>query len=152
MWNLWETLVNIRIAELQLYWTRFNAMLLVNGGLLALFGYWNPWLKSNSPWLSVSVSIFGLSFSSLAVRLMVGSHRWVKWWEDKLSELEKGFKKDKRDEFPIPVFTKHPHYAGRKIKHISTFQTSDYIVYLMTLAWLILLLISVSRLAHLLRL
>jgi len=147
MWNQWNSLVDIRISELRLYWTRFSALLVVNGGALALFRYWtNP--DGDCGWESVVVAGLGTLLAYLSVRILKGSHFWVRWWEDRLLELEQNMITSESN--LAPIFSKHPHYLekGKAVKHTSTFENANRVMYVVLISWSALLvyaLVSASR-------
>ena len=143
MWKQWNSLVEIRTVELRLYWTRFNAMLVINGGLFALYQYWNPFKNADFSWAMLFFPIFGFLFSILGTFLLVGSHRWVIWWEDRLHELEGKMKLDVSN--TVHIFRVHPHYAKKGTRHISTFETADRIMYLILCGWIGLLIAGVAK-------
>lgn len=138
MWEQWDSLVDIRISELRLYWTRFSALLAVNGGALALYRFWNH-PDGECGWESVVVGVFGAVFAGLSVLILRGSHFWVRWWEDRLLELEKAIVTSAPG--LLPVFSVHPHYVqrSRRKKHTSTFSNATRVMYVVLAAWLSLL-------------
>lgn len=142
MWEQWDSLVEIRISELRLYWTRFSALLAVNGGALALFRFWNA-SGGECGWESVLVAAFGTAFASLSVLILRGSHFWVRWWEDRLLDLEK--KIISSHPGVTPVFSNHPHYTQDSTgkRHTSTFSNATRVMFIVLAAWISLLAYSI---------
>ena len=83
LFSIWKTMIDIRTAELRLSWTKFYLIILINGGLLAMY---HVVIKSKA--LSIIWCLLGFAFSLLGWLLIRGSYWWVQFWEEQLKEME----------------------------------------------------------------
>jgi len=125
LFSIWRTMIDIRTAELRLSWTKFYLIILINGGLLAMY---HVVIKSKA--LSIIWCLLGFAFSLLGWLLIRGSYWWVQFWEEQLKEME-----EMHEVFYI--FSSHPRYTG--LRHISTFKIPQALCWLMIAGWVVFL-------------
>jgi len=142
LWVQWQSVIDIRTAELKLFWTRFSALLVVNGGALALFQFWHSGDGPAGDWPPIAVSVIGAIVSSLSVLILHGSYFWVRWWERKLVAIEHRLCAPNRN--LEEVFGSHPHNVPGQ-KHLSTFKNALGVTYVVLIAWITLLIYSVEN-------
>jgi len=83
----YESLVAVRNAELETYWTRYNIQVLLNGGLLvAAFASESGTRFAGLPiWL---VSLGGVALAIVWLIMVIQGKAWIHRWDEQLSLFE----------------------------------------------------------------
>lgn len=83
----YESLVAVRNAELETYWTRYNIQVVLNGGLLvAAFASESGTRLAGLPiWL---VSLGGAALAIVWLIMVVQGKGWIHRWDEQLSLFE----------------------------------------------------------------
>lgn len=121
----YEMSVNMRIAESQIQWERFNAMLVINTILIGFIGF----TYSNEFKIPTIIQLFlppmGIFLSILWMRMTNRGFMWTKFWTDEAKKIE-----EKNREKIIKPFTDGKIYKEANKILINTQLSSKVIIYL----------------------
>lgn len=84
----YEYLLQIKNIDNQLMWTRSNIVLLVQGGLLAIFASQFGNLADKHPTILLFLPVFGFATAYFWWRMTKGGSFWVDYWQTKLRAIE----------------------------------------------------------------
>ncbi len=140
----YDTLLSCRTTDVNLFATRFNFFLVLEGALLVFASRPLMDLAANAPWtgklLASVLVVFGLLVSAIGRRLMSLASFWVGYWEYRLKSIE-----DKVHP-SVRIFAEHPSKENQQalaklpahLLYGSTRKTVLWLCDLLIVLWLIM--------------